>query len=239
MNHSARSYRPLQKMFMEVPPFYDLMNRLLTLRLDSAWRRRAAIQCLENNPERILDLCCGTGDLSMELKSLAPCTTEVAALDYSGPMLDLARKKALKRKLPGIIFQLADASAMPFPDRYFDSVGIAFAFRNLSYRNPDRDQFLAEIFRVLRPGGRFVIVETSQPENNIFRKLFHFYMKHIAAPVGGLLSGHRSAYRYLAHSAVNYYKKEELHDLLCWAGFSKVESRAYMGGIAGIFIATK
>lgn len=239
MDHSATNNKPLQKMFMEVTPTYDLVNRLLTFRFDIVWRRRAARQCLKNNPDKILDLCCGTGDLTVELKSLAACTAEVFALDFSEPMLELARRKTLKKKLTGIKFQQADAAGMPFPNNYFNSIGIAFAFRNLTYHNPDGEKYLSEVLRVLNPGGQFVIVETSQPENNMLRKLFHFYMRYIVEPVGSLISGHHGAYRYFAHSVINFYNKEQIKDLLIKAGFSKVESCSLFWGVAGLFVATK
>ncbi len=231
--------RPLQKMFTSVPPSYDLLNRLLTLRLDQSWRKKTARLCLENKPARVLDLCCGTGDLIIHLAGMAPSGTSLTALDYSIPMLDLAKQKASNKGLTSIEFIHGDAATMPFPDNHFDSIGISFAFRNLTFHNPDRDRFLLEILRVLKPGGRFVIVETSQPGNRLLRKLFHFYLRWVTAPVGGVLSGHYGAYKYLAHSARLYYSSEELVQLLHDAGFSAVRSDLLMGGLAGIFIAGK
>lgn len=226
-------------MFTEVPPSYDLLNRLLTLRFDQAWRKKAAKACLENSPARVMDLCCGTGDLAISLGRSAPEGTLITALDYSVPMLELARKKATGKKLNDIEFIHGDAAAMPFPNNYFDSVGIAFAFRNLTYHNPDSEKFLAEILRVTKPGGRLVIIETSQPPSNMLRKLFHFYLRYVTAPVGGMFSGHYGAYKYLAHSAIHYFSRQELAELLLNAGFARVDSTPLMGGIAGIFTAVK
>ena len=231
--------RPLQKMFTSVPPSYDLLNRLLTMRLDQLWRKKAARICLENKPGGVLDLCCGTGDLVIHLGGMATAGTSLSALDYSMPMLDLAKKKAENKGLAAIDFIHGDAAAMPFPDNHFDSIGIAFAFRNLTFHNPDRDRFMAEILRVLKPRGRFVIVETSQPGNLILRKLFHFYLRWITAPLGGILSGHYGAYKYLAHSARLYYNREELEQLLREAGFGVVRSELLVGGLTGIFVAEK
>jgi demethylmenaquinone methyltransferase / 2-methoxy-6-polyprenyl-1,4-benzoquinol methylase len=238
MEAAAPSKRPLQKMFTDVPPAYDLLNRTLTFRFDQSWRKKAASACLENNPSVVLDLCCGTGDLALQLARSASPGVYIKALDYSEPMLWLAKQKAGRRKIP-VEFILGDAAAMPFDNNTFDSVGIAFAFRNLTFHNPDRDKFLGEILRVIKPGGRFVIVETSQPKNPLLRKLFHFYLEYITAPVGGILSGHYGAYGYLAHSAKNYYNREGLTGLLISAGFSSVVSKPLMGGIAGIFTAVK
>jgi demethylmenaquinone methyltransferase/2-methoxy-6-polyprenyl-1,4-benzoquinol methylase len=239
MNPSRTENRPLQKMFMAVPPSYDFLNRLLTFRLDELWRKRAAVECLKNNPENVLDLCCGTGDLVLRLKEIALPNTKIIALDYSEPMLKVAMEKARKRKLTGIEFHHGDAVNIPFPDGYFDAIGIAFAFRNLSFHNPDRDKFIAEILRVLKHGGRFVIIETSQPESSLIRIMFHWYLRWITVPVGGLLSGHYGAYKYLAHSARHYYNNEELKKLLTGSGFAKVDSKTFLAGIASLYVGTK
>lgn len=231
--------RPLLRMFTAVPPSYDLLNRVLTFGMDEHWRKRAAAECLKNSPNRVLDLCTGTGDLALRLSAKAPSTTEISALDYSEPMLERAAQKAKKRNLAAIDFRHGDVADLPYPDAHFDAIGIAFAFRNLTFHNPDREQFLKEIARVLKPGGRFVIVETSQPENKLFRKAFHFYLRYISAPLGGLLSGHWSAYRYLSHSAINYWNAEELTAFLKNSGFNKVEFIPRMSGIAAVYVAVK
>lgn len=239
MDNPSTDKRPLQKMFTAVPPSYDFLNRLLTLRFDQVWRKSAAVVCLENKPARVLDLCCGTGDLVCHLGLMAPDGTSLTALDYSLPMLELAGKKASGKGLAGVEFIHGDAAEMPFADEHFDSVGIAFAFRNLTFHNPDCDRFLSEIIRVLRPGGRFVIVETSQPRNPVLRIFFHFYLKWVTAPFGGMISGHYGAYKYLAHSAQHYYNRGQLEELLSGAGFSRVRSQLLMGGIAAIYTAEK
>ncbi len=239
MEYKSAGKRPLQKMFRAVPPSYDLLNRVLTFRMDESWRKMAAAACLENNPALILDLCCGTGDLALHLGLMASAEAKIKALDYSIPMLELAARKASAKKLDNLEFIHGDAAGMPFEDNIFDSVGIAFAFRNLTFHNPDTGKFMAEILRILKPGGRFVIVETSQPENKTLRKLFHFYLQYITSPVGGFLSGHPGAYKYLAHSAKHYFNRDQLERLLEGSGFIPVKSKLLMGGIAGIFAAAK
>ncbi len=240
MNSAAKSAaRPLQKMFLAVPPSYDFLNRLLTLRMDEYWRRRAARLILKGNPSKVLDLCTGTGDLALHLQKIAGDQTTVKALDYSSPMLEIARKKSQKRKLDEIEFIQGDAAEMPFEDGDLDAIGIAFAFRNLTFKNPDRDRFLAEILRVLKPGGRFVAVETSQPDNAVMRFLFRTYMRVITKPIGGMLSGHRGAYHYLAHSAINYYSAPELKQILLAAGFSEVKHHHLFGGVAALWACRK
>lgn len=231
--------RRLQKMFSEVPPSYDLLNRLLTLCMDERWRARAAAACLQENPRRVLDLCCGTGDLALRLRRMAPPDTQVVGLDYSRPMLDRAQLKARRRKLEDVAFLEGDAAALPFPDGHFQAVGIAFAWRNLTFRNPDRDAFTREILRVLASGGRFVIIETSQPGNRLLRAIFHAYLRWITVPIGGLVSGHWGAYRYLAHSAIHYWDETETTAYLVSAGFFRVEARAFLGAVATLYTAVK
>ena len=231
-----QSPRPLQKMFMAVPPSYDFLNRLLTFRLDERWRKHAVKRILEAKPGRILDLCTGTGDLAIRLRALALEGAQITALDYSAPMLEVARQKAQRAGRPNIEFVEGDVAAMPFADQSFDAVGIAFAFRNLTFKNPDTDTFLSEILRVLKPGGRFVIVETSQPKSWLIRKLAHLYLRYITVALGGLISGHRGAYHYLAHSAINYYDAEGVRDLLLQAGFSQVTYKLFLTGVAGVWI---
>jgi len=224
---------------MSVPPKYDLLNRILTLRFDENWRKKATRQLLSNNPKRLLDLCTGTGDLALRLRKNAGPDAEIFALDFSQPMLELARVKAAKRKVKDVDFRFGDAADMPYEDAFFDGVGIAYAFRNLTYKNPDTNKFFAEILRVLRPGGQFVAVETSQPDNPLLRKLYHAQMKYVTAPIGGLLSGDKAAYKYLADSASDFYTPTEMKKILLKAGFSKVSYRQLMGGVAALWTCLK
>ncbi len=227
----------MQKMFMEVPSRYDFMNRVLTFRFDEVWRKKAVKDILSDEPTKILDLCTGTGDFILRIARNGQENTELSGLDYSLPMLNVAKHKL--RKFPDVKLIHDDASNMPFENDHFDVVGIAFAFRNLTYRNPDHDIFMKEIFRIIKPGGRFVIVETSQPANPIIKYLFRLYMNTIVQRLGGFLSGNKGAYRYLAKSAINYYNAGEVENMLLSAGFKSVNSRLMMGGIAAIYSAGK
>ena len=239
MGQEKKEWRPLEKMFSEVPPRYDLMNRMLTFRFDVLWRRKAARECLMRNPKRILDLCTGTGDLAVQIEKLADGHAEITGLDYSDSMLSLAREKALKKEFDHIRFVRGDAADLPFGNESLDSIGIAFAFRNLTYKNPDQMKFLKEIYRVLSSHGNFVIVETSQPSSKIMRYLFHNYLKIMVAGIGGNLSGHKKAYNYLAASARNFFSPAEVIEMLSETGFSQVRHKKLMGGIAGITVGIK
>ena len=227
-------------MFTAVPHHYDLINHVITLGLDKRWRWKAARECLTSQPERVLDLCCGTGDLAINLAQQAENNVALTGIDYSRPMLEIATKKtgllAGDRK---ISFIYGDAANLPFPDRYFDCVGISFAFRNLTYKNPLARHHLAEVLRVLGAGGRFVIAETSQPKSKLIRKLYHLYLRWFAFRAGYLLSGNRQAYHYLAESAARFSTPEEVGEMLITAGFRQVSFHPFFLGAAGIHVAVK
>jgi demethylmenaquinone methyltransferase / 2-methoxy-6-polyprenyl-1,4-benzoquinol methylase len=236
----SQTPQPLHGMFTAVPPRYDLINRIITLGLDKRWRRLAARACLEDKPRRVLDLGCGTGDLTINIALLGGANVALTGLDYSQPMLELARRKANNAGIgERVQFIHGEATHLPFPDGHFDGVGISFAFRNLTYKNPLGPAHLAEVKRVLKSGGRYVIVESSQPANLVIRTIFHFYLRVFVAPVGILLSGNKSAYRYLAESTAHFYSPQEVKDMLLAAGFRDISYRPLFFGAAGIHVATK
>jgi demethylmenaquinone methyltransferase/2-methoxy-6-polyprenyl-1,4-benzoquinol methylase len=233
-------HRPLHGMFTAVPPRYDLINSIITLGLDKKWRRTAALACLKDKPKRVLDLGCGTGDLSINIARLADKDVAITGLDYSKPMLEKARQKAQTAGVAQQVnFIYGEATRIPFPDAHFDCVGISFAFRNLTYKNPLGAPHLAEVVRVLKPGGRYVIVESSQPENRIIRAFFHLYLRAYVALVGQILSGNKGAYNYLAESARRYYAPGEVRAMLLAAGFRDVLYTPLFFGAAGLHIALK
>jgi demethylmenaquinone methyltransferase/2-methoxy-6-polyprenyl-1,4-benzoquinol methylase len=231
---------PLHGMFTAVPPRYDLINHIITMGLDTRWRRLAAETCLEGDPRRVLDLACGTGDLAIGIARLAGKDVRITGLDYSLPMLERARRKAAAADvLEKVEFIEGEATLLPFPDGSLDCVGISFAFRNLTWKNPLCQPHLAEVIRVLRPGGRYVIVESSQPQNGLMQALFHLYLRCFVRPAGTLLSGERGAYRYLAKSAAHFYSPPQVRELLLGAGFRQVDYRPLFFGAAGIHAALR
>ena len=232
--------KPLHSMFISVPRHYDLVNTIITWGLDKGWRARAARECLKSQPGKLLDLCCGTGDLVITIARLAEHDIELTGVDYSQPMLDIARQKAeLLARGKKISFVLGAAAELPFTDGYFDCVGISFAFRNLTYKNPLMQRHLSEVFRVLKCGGRFVIVESSQPKSRLIRALFHLYLRWFTFRVGYMVSGNRQAYHYLAESAARFFTPEEITDMLLKTGFRQVSYQPFFGGAAGIHVAVK
>lgn len=232
--------RPLHGVFTAVPPRYDLVNRIITWGMDQSWRDAAARQSLLHTPRRVLDIGCGTGDLTIAMARMASSDVMLVGVDYSQPMLLLATEKARQLRLDGrIAFVHADVADLPFPDQCFDSVGISFAFRNLTYKNPIAQRHLDEVLRVLAPGGRYVIVESSQPDCWLIRSLFRVYSRHLVPRLGHWLSGNRGAYRYLGESAASFYTPGEVEQMLLRAGFHHVVYRPLFFGAAGLHVAVK
>jgi demethylmenaquinone methyltransferase/2-methoxy-6-polyprenyl-1,4-benzoquinol methylase len=232
--------RPLQRMFMAVPPRYDLINRIFTLGMDSKWRYKATLKCLSCRPRMFLDICCGTGDLSVNVARMASQEVCILGIDYSHPMLEKAVEKS-REVSARVNFNLiqGDSSVLPLNDESIDCAGISFAFRNMTYKNPLRQKHLAEVFRVLRKGGRYIIVESSQPESKFIRIFFRLYVRTFVFWVGYLISGNKGAYKYLTESTANFYTPLQVRDMLMNAGFSEVEYQPLFFGAAGIHVACK
>jgi demethylmenaquinone methyltransferase/2-methoxy-6-polyprenyl-1,4-benzoquinol methylase len=232
--------RPLQRMFMAVPPKYDLINKIFTWGMDRKWRNTAILECLSSDPKTFLDLCCGTGDLTVNLAKQAREEVTVLGLDYSMPMLEKASEKAKSISIHNNISLVqGDASALPVADESIDCADISFAFRNMTYKNPLGPRHLSEVFRVLKKGGKYVIVESSQPDSKFVRTFFRLFLSTFVFWVGYLISGNKSAYRYLIKSAAGFYTPPQVKEMLIKAGFSKVEYKPLFFGSAGIHIASK
>ncbi len=232
--------RPLQKMFNRVPRRYDLVNRIITWGMDRPWRKKAVRSCLEHHPQTILDLGCGTGDLAIHLAESADWRPLVIGFDFSMPMLEAAVEKTRRMKnKDNLTWIQGDVRELPFADGSLDCAGISFAFRNLTYKNLHRDLFLREICRVLKPGGRFVIVESSRPRSKLIHALFRWYVRVFVSTAGRMVSKDRGAYRYLANSVMHFYTPDEVAGLLRHAGFSRVDHRPLFFGAAALHTAVK
>jgi demethylmenaquinone methyltransferase/2-methoxy-6-polyprenyl-1,4-benzoquinol methylase len=217
--------RRVREMFARISSRYDLLNHLLSVNIDKRWRRATIrkLQPLLPARARVLDVACGTGDLSIEI--FEHTGAEVIGLDFCRPMLDLARQKA-----PRIDFVEGDAMGLPFADGTFDAVSIGFGLRNLS----GAEAGLRELRRVLKPGGWAAILEFSQPTSRVFRALVSFYYALILPGFGGLFSGSRSAYEYLPDSISRFPNQEKLAEIMRSAGFEEVTFENMTGGIAAL-----
>ncbi len=232
-----KTAKSIQRAFSRsVSATYELVNHVLTFGQDAVWRRRAARAGAASAGTHWADLCTGTGETAAYLSRLAPSATTVYAVDFSLPMMSEALKKSEARNIG---FVVSDVRALVFPDETLDLITISFATRNINLNKEILTQTFSEFHRVLKPGGRFVNLETSQPSSRLLRKLYHLYIKLVVKRVGGLISGSYSAYAYLAHTMPRFYPPEELSDIMCWAGFENVTYKRLWFGIAAIHQGTK
>jgi demethylmenaquinone methyltransferase/2-methoxy-6-polyprenyl-1,4-benzoquinol methylase len=223
--------RRVREMFAAIAARYDLLNHLLSGNIDKRWRRLVARSVYQGLPPGglILDVACGTGDLSLTLARSG--NAEIVGLDFCRPMLDIAAKKSLKRGA-SIPFIEGDALALPFRESSFDGVTIAFGLRNLA----SVESGLIELLRVLRPGGSLAILEFSKPKYAIFRGLFKVYFTKLLPLLGGLISGSRGAYEYLPDSVSRFPDQKELSSLMKNAGFEEITYKNLTGGIAALHL---
>jgi len=235
--HSAA--RAVREMFTSIAPRYDLLNHVLSFNVDRLWWRRTArsfARVLALPDSRILDLCCGTGDMTFALcKQAGKCSPQVLGADFSHAMLQRARSKSLDKFAPNGKSAIprwieADALCLPFPDQHFSLVTSAFGFRNLA----DYDAGLREIARVLRSGGECGILDFSEPKGAIGH-LYRLYFKQVLPRVGTLLSGVRGPYAYLPNSVERFPEPQEMLDRMRRAGFREATWTPYTFGIAGLY----
>ena len=244
--HGAHDEREAQRrvrdMFSNIAPRYDFLNHLLSGSFDKLWRRRTANRFthIVHSPDaRVLDLCCGTGDLLFALereagnfhKEVHEAPRCLFGADFALPMLTLAQLKNSKRAT----FLAADALALPFPDASFDLVATAFGFRNLV----NYEYGLREIARVLRPGGELGILEFCEPKSGILAALYKFYFTRILPKVGSVVSGSDEAYSYLPQSVRKFPQPQVLKEWIEAAGFANVQYERWTCGIVALYRGTK
>jgi demethylmenaquinone methyltransferase/2-methoxy-6-polyprenyl-1,4-benzoquinol methylase len=230
---------PLYEFYSRIYKRYDLINRLFTFGNDQKWRKIASEVCLESKPERVLDLCCGTGDLAFYLYKVSRGTTKVTGCDFNMNMLNVAEQKAKGNKFKDITFIHGDASELPFSNYLFDCITIGFGIRNLIFENPKSLVHLKEINRVLKNNGRLIILESSFPDNKLVKLFYNAYLKFILIPLGGIISGDWKAYRYLAHSSANFFNFGHLKKLLENEGFTFISHRKFLFGASNIVVFEK
>ena len=222
-------------MFATIASRYDLLNHLLSGNVDKRWRgivAKALVAPLSNREARILDVACGTGDLSLKLFQSGEA--QIVGVDFCRPMLDIAATK-ISREGSRIPLVEGDALNLPFHDGAFAAVTIAFGLRNLT----SVEAGFRELLRVLQPGGRVAVLEFSKPRAPILRSLFRIYFTKLLPLFGGLVSGSRSAYEYLPDSVSRFPDQDELAAMMTEAGFVKVSYQNLTGGIAALHLGTR
>jgi demethylmenaquinone methyltransferase/2-methoxy-6-polyprenyl-1,4-benzoquinol methylase len=226
----------VQRIYAEVAPTYERINHITTLGLDIRWRKKAALIAARKGGTLWLDICSGTGEMAQHLSALSDNGVKIFAVDFSFPML---KKLAEKDSVSNLFPVIAEAGALPFPDESFDLLTITFATRNLNQRGEILESYMKEFSRILKPGGYFVNLETSQPSIKIVRVIFHFYVKRIVKTLGWILSGSKSGYRYLSYTIPRFYGPEKFARILRKSGFSRVEYRRFLFGISALHVAKK
>lgn len=220
--------------FNDIAPKYDLLNHFLSLNIDKIWRRKAMKCIAENEKSILLDVACGTGDFS-----IAACKAgvrQVIGIDISENMVRVGQKKINTMGLDAqISLQNGDSEHLDFPDNQFDVVTVAFGVRNFEHL----ELGLKEMFRVLKPGGKVIILEFSMPGHFPMKQLYKFYFRHILPALGGLISGNKGAYTYLPESVMKFPQGETFLTILKTNGFSYATHRELTFGIASLYVGKK
>ena len=223
------------EMFDRVASRYDMMNRVLSAGIDIKWRKKAILQLKNDKPKQILDVATGTCDMAIiSYKLLRP--EKITGIDISGEMLKVGRKKIEKEGLTSVIeLQTGDSETINFADNSFDAVTVAFGVRNFE----NLESGLKEMLRVLKPGGKLIVLEFSRPRTKIFRSLYNLYMSIVAPEVARWISRKKKAYQYLNQSANLFPERQNFVDILNRTGYSNTSFKPLSAGICCIYIGEK
>lgn len=222
------------KMFDNISARYDFLNHLLSLGIDKGWRRKVVRIVSATQPTKVLDIATGTADLAIALSKIDGA--HITGVDISAGMLKVGGEKIDKKGLSErIALQLGDSEQLPFEDNSFDAITVAFGVRNFE----NLEAGLSEMLRVVKPGGKVVVLEFSQPTGFPFKQIYRFYFKYILPTVGRLVSKDQSAYTYLPESVDAFPYGQRFLDILGKLGYSKAVARPVTFGVATIYTATK
>ena len=227
----------IREMFDGIAPDYDRFNHVASLGVDRSWRKRALKEIVEKGKvQQILDVACGTGDFSIAIADAMNPESHVVGVDLSEGMLAVMREKIAKEKLgPLLSCEQGDCSCLRFPDSSFDRVTIAFGIRNFE----DRPKALKEILRILKKGGKLVILELSVPSNPVIGFFYRLYFTKITPGLGGRMSGNKEAYKYLPSSVLSFPGKKEWIATMNSCGYEQVRHKAFTFGICRMYVALK
>jgi demethylmenaquinone methyltransferase/2-methoxy-6-polyprenyl-1,4-benzoquinol methylase len=233
MEDKAESIR---NMFSSIAHRYDLLNTLLSLNRDKYWRKFTASKAGLKKGGSAIDFATGTGELAIELAKIVGEEGRVVGVDFSQKMLDIAKIKVEKSGLERIIeFSHQRAESVPFPENTFDCATIGFALRNVT----DIPTVLKEMTRVVKVGGRVVLLEFTQPRNPVVRRLYFFYSFNILPMIGGIISGRKDAYEYLPESILKFPSPEKLRDIMIDVGLKNIKIYILTGGIVAVHVGVK
>ena len=233
-NSSKGKKEQVAMMFDNISANYDGLNRVISFGIDISWRKKVVQLVSKNNPKQILDIATGTGDLAIMMSQLNP--DKIIGLDISAGMLDVGKRKIANVNLSDKIdMVVGDSENMPFDDNTFDAITVSFGVRNFA----NLDKGLTEIKRVLKPGGTFVVLETSNPTKFPFKQGYKFYTTYILPFIGKIFSRDKAAYSYLCESANIFPFGEAFNNILQKNGFINTEYRPVTFGVATIYSATK
>lgn len=222
------------KMFDNISKEYDSLNRVISFGIDIKWRNKVVDIIGKTNPKTVLDIATGTGDLAINLTKTS--ADKIIGLDISDGMLEVGRQKIAKSQLQNRIeMVLADSEKIPFEDNTFDAITVAFGVRNFEHL----EKGLSEILRVLKPGGTFVVLETSVPTKSPYKQGYQFYSTKILPTIGSVFSKDKSAYKYLSDSAAAFPYGEAFNNILNKIGFIDIECKPQTFGVASIYVAKK
>ena len=226
----------VREMFDSIAPTYDSLNHVMSLGIDRLWRRAAVREIVDGRDQRILDIACGTGDSTIAIARKASDGSRVVGTDISDGMMALVRRKAIDRGVDWKIeLEQGDGEALRFKEASFDAVTCQFGIRNFEHK----ERGLSEMFRVLKPGGKAVILELSVPDNRRMRAVYDLYFLHVLPWIGGLISGDKAAYRYLPASVHNFPSPKDFCRMMEEAGFRDVRFRTFTFGLCRMYVGSR
>ncbi len=227
----------IQKMFDDIAPEYDKLNHIMSFEIDRRWRKTAVSRIIDKDRKlEILDVACGTGDFSIEIARKAKQGSHITGVDISAGMLEIGNKKVEENGLSGTIqLEQGDCEHLRFTDATFDRVSVAFGVRNFE----NLEAGLKEMRRVLKSGGKAVILELSVPENRFLLALYKIYAFKILPAIGGAISGNKGAYEYLPASVLKFPGQEKFKNIISGCGFRNIKTRSFTFGACRMYIGEK